>query len=117
MDSFSHKIADIVQKKQTKNGKAPSSFIPWKNGISIAIMMNWVNTGGIIDYVHMFTFVGLLVLVIACINFMNLSTARSEKRAREVGIRKAIGSQRAADRAIPGRSGHHCLLLPFCSRY
>jgi putative ABC transport system permease protein len=35
-----------------------------------------------------------LVLLIACINFMNLSTARSEKRAREVGVRKAIGSQR-----------------------
>src|ERR1700754_292923 len=38
--------------------------------------------------------VGLLVLVIACINFMNLSTARSEKRAREVGVRKALGSLR-----------------------
>jgi ABC-type antimicrobial peptide transport system permease subunit len=42
----------------------------------------------------MFTIVGLLVLVIACINFVNLTTARSEKRAKEVGVRKAIGSQR-----------------------
>src|SRR4051812_24084781 len=42
----------------------------------------------------MFGIIGLLVLLIACINFMNLSTARSEKRAREVGIRKAIGSHR-----------------------
>lgn len=50
--------------------------------------------GGFIDYVRMFSLVGILVLVIACINFMNLSTARSEKRAREVGVRKAIGSQR-----------------------
>jgi putative ABC transport system permease protein len=51
-------------------------------------------SGGLIDYVKMFGFIGLLVLLIACINFMNLSTAQSEKRAREVGVRKAIGSQR-----------------------
>ncbi|MBS1529210.1 MAG: ABC transporter permease [Bacteroidetes bacterium] len=50
--------------------------------------------GGFIDYVRMFSIVGALVLLIACINFMNLSTARSEKRAREVGVRKAIGSNR-----------------------
>jgi putative ABC transport system permease protein len=49
---------------------------------------------GFIDYVLIFTLIGALVLLIACINFINLSTARSEKRAREVGVRKAIGSQR-----------------------
>jgi ABC-type antimicrobial peptide transport system permease subunit len=54
-----------------------------------------INTGGFIKYVRMFTLLGLVVLLIACINFMNLSTARSEKRAREVGVRKAIGSGRA----------------------
>ncbi len=41
-----------------------------------------------------FTLIGLLVLLIACVNFMNLATARSEKRAKEVGVRKAIGSRR-----------------------
>ena len=50
--------------------------------------------GGFIEYVRLFSIIGILVLFIACINFMNLATARSEKRAREVGIRKAIGSQR-----------------------
>jgi putative ABC transport system permease protein len=53
-----------------------------------------VNTGGFIKYVRLFGILGFLVLVIACINFMNLSTARSEKRAKEVGIRKAVGSVR-----------------------
>ena len=51
-------------------------------------------SGGLIDYVRIFTVVGILVLLIACINFTNLSTARSEKRAREVGVRKVIGSSR-----------------------
>jgi putative ABC transport system permease protein len=53
---------------------------------------NGKNTGGFIKYVRMFGILGLIVLLIACINFMNLSTARSEKRAKEVGVRKAVGS-------------------------
>ena len=50
--------------------------------------------GGRIKYVWLFGIIGAFVLLLACINFMNLSTARSEKRAKEVGIRKSIGSQR-----------------------
>ena len=46
------------------------------------------------DYVQLFTVIAVLILVIACINFMNLATARSEKRAKEVGIRKSLGSKR-----------------------
>ncbi|HXB43732.1 MAG TPA: ABC transporter permease, partial [Puia sp.] len=53
-----------------------------------------INTGGTIEFVWMFGTIGLFVLLLACINFMNLSTARSEKRAKEVGIRKAVGSLR-----------------------
>ncbi|HYV54619.1 MAG TPA: ABC transporter permease, partial [Chitinophagaceae bacterium] len=55
---------------------------------------NGRNPGGFIKYVRMFGILGLIVLIIACINFMNLSTARSEKRAKEVGVRKAVGSGR-----------------------
>ncbi|MFT6853382.1 MAG: putative ABC transport system permease protein [Cyclobacteriaceae bacterium] len=51
-------------------------------------------TGGRSDYVQLFTIIAVLILIIACINFMNLATARSEKRAKEVGIRKSLGSKR-----------------------
>jgi len=55
---------------------------------------NGVNAGGLITFVRLFGVIGLFVLLLACINFMNLSTARSQQRSKEVGIRKAIGSQR-----------------------
>ncbi len=55
---------------------------------------NGKEAGGMSDYVQLFTVIAMFILVIACINFMNLATARSEKRAREVGIRKSLGSNR-----------------------
>jgi ABC-type antimicrobial peptide transport system permease subunit len=55
---------------------------------------NGVEKGGIIEYVQLFSVIAIFILVIACINFMNLATARSEKRLKEVGIRKSIGSRR-----------------------
>ncbi|MBS1566909.1 MAG: ABC transporter permease, partial [Bacteroidetes bacterium] len=51
--------------------------------------------GGLIDTVRVFAIIAAFILLIACINFMNLSTARSEKRAREVGIRKVVGAQKS----------------------
>ena len=67
-------------------------FQPWKDHHLYTDFQDGAFVGGLIDYVWLFSIVGALVLLIACINFMNLSTARSGKRAREVGIRKVMGS-------------------------
>lgn len=56
---------------------------------------NGVQDGGRIEYVRLFSIIAVFILVIACINFMNLSTARASKRAHEVGVRKAIGADRS----------------------
>ncbi|MEH6306220.1 ABC transporter permease [Olivibacter sp. CPCC 100613] len=56
---------------------------------------NGKNVGGNIQFVWMFGLIGIFVCLLACINFMNLSTARSQKRATEVGIRKTIGSPKS----------------------
>lgn len=53
-----------------------------------------LNTNGNIQYVYIFSAVALFILLIACVNFMNLSTARSSNRAREVGVRKVLGTER-----------------------
>ncbi|MCE7064868.1 ABC transporter permease [Dyadobacter sp. CY326] len=51
-------------------------------------------TGGRIEYVRVFSIVAIFILLIACVNFMNLATARSVKRAKEVGVRKVVGAER-----------------------
>jgi len=53
-----------------------------------------LNKGGSIQYVYIFSLIAIFILLIACVNFMNLSTARSSNRAKEVGVRKVLGSAR-----------------------
>lgn len=90
-------IRDLVKKY------APSTYQinhqtpilqPVKDWHLFSAYVNGLPAGGLIEYVRIFIMVGILVLVIACINFINLSTARSEKRAMEVGLRKVVGSSR-----------------------
>jgi ABC-type antimicrobial peptide transport system permease subunit len=71
---------------------------------------NGQEDGGLIDFVKLFGIIALFILLIACINFMNLSTARSEKRAKEVGIRKVVGAQK---KSLVGQFIGESVLLSF----
>jgi putative ABC transport system permease protein len=73
---------------------------------------NGKSVGGLIDQIHLFEILAICILLIACVNFMNLSTARSEERAKEVGIRKAIGSNR---KSLIGQFITESLILSFIS--
>jgi putative ABC transport system permease protein len=94
------KIKDVVlshftDDKLMQNTVKPEVFIhPMAKWRLYNEFENGQNIGGFIKYVKLFAIFGIFVLIIACINFMNLSTARSEKRAKEVGVRKAVGSAR-----------------------
>ena len=95
--SASAKIKDAKMKRVNPQlaKKKPAIFLhPMSNWHLYATFENGKITGGAIQYVWLFGITGLFVLLLACINFMNLSTARSEKRAKEVGIRKTMGSMR-----------------------
>lgn len=97
-EAASQRIKDAKLKKvsETLAKKKPELFIHSMDNWHLrAEFENGKQTGGRMQYVWMFGIVGVFVLLMACINFMNLSTARSEKRAKEVGIRKAIGSVRS----------------------
>lgn len=98
MAAVSAKIRDAKLKKVNAQlqQKKPALFLqPMDSWHLYSEFKDGVNVGGAIKYVRMFGIIGIFVLLLACINFMNLSTARSEKRAREVGIRKTVGSLRS----------------------
>jgi putative ABC transport system permease protein len=93
IDKVNQKICGIVNQHLKSNNQELLLF-PMDKWHLYAEFKNGKIKGGFIRYVWMFGLIGIFVLLLACINFMNLSTARSGKRSKEVGIRKAIGSLR-----------------------
>lgn len=88
------RIRMMLQEHGEKDTKPEFFIYPMERWRLHSSFDNGQETGGMIDYVQLFTIIAVFILVIACINFMNLATARSERRAREVGIRKSVGSRR-----------------------
>jgi len=97
MDKETQKIKDIVMshKVAATDGREQAVLFPMDKWRLYSEFKNGKATGGRIQFIWLFSIIGVFVLLLACINFMNLSTARSEKRAKEVGIRKTVGSVRS----------------------
>ncbi len=94
-EDVSARIKGIRMQKPNPPGYNPEFFIhPMRDWHLRTGWRNGVPSGGNIQFVWLFGCIGGFILLLACINFMNLSTARSERRAKEVGIRSAIGSAR-----------------------
>ena len=89
------KIKNLI-KQHNKTFNAELFLFPMKDWRLHKSFVNGIQSGGRIKYVISFGLVALFILFIACINFMNLSTARSANRSREVGVRKVAGASRGA---------------------
>ncbi len=85
-------INDLEKQHSSGNSNNTYFAFPMNQWHLYSDFKNGKNAGGMIEYVRLFSIIGIIILLIACVNFMNLSTARSEKRAKEVGIRKTLGS-------------------------
>ncbi|HLY69629.1 MAG TPA: ABC transporter permease [Puia sp.] len=89
-------IKDFIFRYQKKNKGFYSELAmqPYQEKYLHSTFKNGYIDGGRIEYVRFFTIIALFLLLIACINFMNLATAQSAKRAKEVGLRKVVGAMR-----------------------
>ncbi len=94
-DTFSSKIKTLRENYDKESPNMVTYLYPFSRSHLYGEFENGVEKGGRIDIIRMFGWIACIVLIIACINFMNLSTARSEKRAKEVGIRKVVGANKS----------------------
>lgn len=97
IEKVSEKIKTVIHDHESDENKIfnkKTFLFPMSKWHLYEEFKNGKNVGGQIQFVWLFGIIGVFVLLLACINFMNLSTARSEKRAKEVGIRKSMGSLR-----------------------
>ncbi len=89
-DQFNEKIKDFYREVVNTQSTSTPVFYSLED-----LYLYKMNSGSRIEQVYMFSVIALLILILACINFMNLSTARSVRRAKEVGLRKVCGAGRS----------------------
>ncbi len=92
-DPVEPKITELILRNQGKQTRTVYQLAPLKR-LRLYSIYGRGELVGTVKYVYIFSLIALFVILIACINFMNLSTARSAQRAREIGMRKVVGAQR-----------------------
>jgi putative ABC transport system permease protein len=93
VEAFEKKIAPFISQRHTSRVEL---FLHAYQDFHLYSFQKSSSNPGMILYVRLFAVIAIFLLVIACINFMNLATARSAKRAKEVGVRKAIGAHKSS---------------------
>jgi len=93
IEAVNAKLKDYIKGKD-EDSNVTLLLVPYADQYLYGRYENGKQAGGRIEYVRLFSIIAIFILVIACINFMNLSTARASSRAKEVGIKKSIGAQR-----------------------
>ena len=92
---FNEKIRDYVRNKTDNRITHRTPFIVrYSDRYLYGKYESGVQSGGRVEYVRLFSIIAVFILIIACINFMNLSTAKASRRLKEVGVKKAIGAGR-----------------------
>ncbi|MBK5279569.1 MAG: ABC transporter permease, partial [Bacteroidia bacterium] len=96
VEQFNEKIAELVRSKTEGKANHRTPFIArYTDSYLYGKYENGKQAGGRIEYVRLFSIIAIFIVLIACINFMNLSTARASRRVKEVGMKKAVGAQRS----------------------
>lgn len=96
VEAFNRKIADYVRTKTEGHANHRTPFVQrYSERYLHGRYENGALVGGRIEYVRMFSIIAVFILLIACINFMNLSTARASRRLKEVGVKKVVGARQA----------------------
>ncbi|HEX8424817.1 ABC transporter permease [Hymenobacter sp.] len=95
-DQFSAKIAGLLQRKAAKTKDRTLLTQPYADNYLYGEYTNGVQSGGRIQYVRLFSVIAVFILGIACINFMNLATAKASRRLKEIGVKKTLGANRSA---------------------
>jgi ABC-type antimicrobial peptide transport system permease subunit len=105
--AFNRKIAHIIR-DNTQDTSRQAIVLPFADSYLMNTFEHGQRLGGRIEYVRLFSLIAIFILAIACINFMNLSTAKSSRKLRDAGVQKVLGARR--DQLIGQYLVEPCLL-------